>query len=845
MSRFILGAIALVWLPAFAARPLAAANIRFDESLPQVRFAADDLRAALLERGIDSQDIQFQFELDSSDAPPESFSIRREANRVAIAAPDAAGLMYGGLEVAELIRIRGLDAVQDDEQTPYMQMRGVKFNIPLDARAPSYTDMSDSAQLNLPHMWDFSFWTEYIDTLARYRYNYVSLWNLHPFPSLVETPGYEDVALDDVMRSTLSRRSFPTGNHAEFDELYPTTGHGMDQPKILENVEIIKRLSIHEKIEFWRRVMAYGKSRNIDFYIVTWNIFTYGVEGKYGIDDSIDNPVTIDYFRRSVKQLLLDYPDLKGIGITTGENMHGASTRAKEDWIFATYGQGMLDAAAEQPERRFRFIHREHQASADQIAEIFKPLLDNPNIDFIFSFKYAQAHIYSATEQTFHTNFLQQIGDIKTIWTLRNDDVYYFRWGAPDFVREFIRNIPKEPTQGLYLGSDQYIWGRDFLERDPDFAPSGQRQLEIVKHWYQWMLWGRLSYDPNLGNDRFGEMLAHRFSTRQADTLFDAWQAASTIYPLVTGYHWGRLDFEWYIEGSKSQPGPAQTPSGFHDLNRFISLPPHPRSIAATPEEASRQIDAAADRALAGIEAIDGAPSRELRKTLEDIRIVAYMGKYYAAKIQAAAHLDAFRQSGNLAELAAAQAAAKRSAEYWRLYASTALAHYHNPIWLNRVGMVDWRDTYDDVLHELSALAADTDLPPMQPTPGGHILEAEDAKLVGAAVDSEYGNYTGSGYVRLYSESRPSIEWIYHAPEAGAYVLEFRYATTWWSGFTELPLTINEQGGTTFRYYRTASPKSWAGDRVRVELEKGENIIRLQGNRSIIIDHLNVLEPAF
>ena len=37
-----------------------------------------------------------------------------------------------------------------------------------------------------------------------------------------------------------------------------------------------------EKIAFWRRVMAYGKSRNVDFYVVTWNIFDYGIDGKYG-----------------------------------------------------------------------------------------------------------------------------------------------------------------------------------------------------------------------------------------------------------------------------------------------------------------------------------------------------------------------------------------------------------------------------------------------------------------------------------------------------------------------------------------------------------------------------------
>ncbi len=81
-----------------------------------------------------------------------------------------------------------------------MERRGTKFNIPLDLRTPSYTDVSDVAQLNIAEMWNLEFWKEYIDNLARYRYNFISLWSLHPFPSMVRVPGYEDVALDDVQR---------------------------------------------------------------------------------------------------------------------------------------------------------------------------------------------------------------------------------------------------------------------------------------------------------------------------------------------------------------------------------------------------------------------------------------------------------------------------------------------------------------------------------------------------------------------------------------------------------------------------------------------------------------------
>jgi hypothetical protein len=53
--------------------------------------------------------------------------------------------MYGGLDLAETIRSEGLAGVENKTRNPYMQMRGVKFNCPLDVRTPSYSDVCDAA----------------------------------------------------------------------------------------------------------------------------------------------------------------------------------------------------------------------------------------------------------------------------------------------------------------------------------------------------------------------------------------------------------------------------------------------------------------------------------------------------------------------------------------------------------------------------------------------------------------------------------------------------------------------------------------------------------------------------
>lgn len=116
------------------------------------------------------------------------------------------------------------------------------------------------------------------------------------------------------------------------------------------------------------------------------------------------------------------------------------------------------------------------------------------------------------------------------------------------------------------------MWGRDFLSKD------NPGQLEIEKHWYHWLLWGRMAYDPELDNDRLTALLGNRFPEVDAKKLFAAWQAVSMVYPTITGFHWGNVDFKWYPEACKSRPGPARNETGFHDVNRFISLAPHPKA---------------------------------------------------------------------------------------------------------------------------------------------------------------------------------------------------------------------------------------------------------------------------
>lgn len=841
----------------------------------KVQFAVDEIKNALKEKKIESSIypiseyekqklLQFKiilFEknekaakdilnksgvLNFTELKSEGFLIHRTGeNNIMVIGYDEAGAMYGGLEVAEIIKLKGFDAIQSQFQNPYMKVRGTKYNIPLDMRSPTYTEPSDAAQENIDDVWEFEFWKAFIDNLAKNRYNLISLWNMHPFPSMVKVPEYPDVALSDVRRST-----------GIWKENYSLHGMGFDAPEIMKSYEVIKKMTIDEKIAFWQKVMAYGKQRNVNFYIVTWNVWIYGTEGKYGITDKLDNPITTDYFRKSIKQMVLTYPDLAGIGLTTGENMYDHTAAEKEGWAFATYGLGVMDALKVQPERKLDFIHRQHESKASEISNIFKAIRENKNINFLFSFKYAQAHVYSSVNQVGHFDFVKDIKseNYKTLWTLRDDDNFYFRWGAPDFVRDFIKNIPTDVSEGYYYGSDQYVWGRDFLTKDN----ANSVALELEKHWYKWMCWGRLGYNPNMGNDRFVDIIQSRFPTVNAQEMFTAWQSASVIYPLVTGFHWGALDFQWYIESGQSQPWVSKTPTGYNDVNSFIEFKTHkgtdniaiPEYVKAflsnsqltgtTPLQLADNILKNADIALIWVKKQTTPLSKELRYTVDDITTMAWLGKYYAHKIKAATYIALFRETLNRDWQNKANEELNLSSGYWRHYAALAISNYHNPLWTNRVGYVDFKKNYLSAVYEVRSNVGKLNQPSMEPTVGGTILEAEE--LNSLLIESKLKDYTGTGYVSNKSEKiTQQLLWKYDAPDAGSYLLEFRYSIANDQPLLT-PIEINGEKMGNVDFWNTGVLGNWYWVRIRVDLKKGENTIGITPKKDVMIDHLNVIK---
>lgn len=673
MMRWIVGLVALC---ACLAR---GGEISVVDDSPQVQFAVSRLKPELK-----ASKAVVTFKLNES-LGEQAYSIKATKANIGISGGDPVGLMYGGLELAEQLKLGNDVSKLSLIKEPFIKRRGLKMNIPLDARSPSYDDSGTSARKNVEQVWSKDFWHGHLDRMAEHRYNTVTLWCNHPFSAMLELEKYPDVALHDVAVPTYELDDHMLPQYMEKQ---------LQDPK---NYKIIKKMPMSEKVAFWQHVMRYAKERGIDIYFITWNIWVHGAEGKYGINSSQTNPKTVEYLRESVKQFVLTYPDLKGIGITCGEHMQNKleGENSVEKWMWKTYGLGVVDAKKEQPGREVHFIHRIWYSDMQVIMDDFIAKYPDP-IDL--GFKYARARLYSMPNPPFFDHQLRadcEKYDLGCWMNLRNDDIFCFRWGDPDYVREYMRNFPEEPIMaGYHMGSDGYVWGREFISKDPE----SPRQLEMDKHWYKFMLWGRLGYDPSLDRAFFEQQLKLRFPEVDSALLYETWQTASQIVLAINLAHWRDWDHMFSPEACTSKKEGYHTVDhfiqwgafsglGVQTVDQFVRNPdPNKRNLLQMADELSEL----GSRTYDGIEKMRSYDyPKELDQTLADIEAFSELATYYAWKIRGAVALHKYRVHGMKMDQEDAVKYLTMASRSWRMYADIASEQYENQL-LARTSWLDW-----------------------------------------------------------------------------------------------------------------------------------------------------------
>jgi hypothetical protein len=253
------------------------------------------------------------------------------------------------------------------------------------------------------------------------------------------------------------------------------------------------------------------------------------------------------------------------------------------------------------------------------------------------------------------------------------------------------------------MGPDGYIWGRDFLTKDA----ATPRQTVMQKQWLSFALWGRLAYDPDLSAETFQRLIAARFPGADVPALTAAWADASRTFPYITRFFWGDIDAKWFPEACLHRSG------GFYTVRKFIEGETMPgagvlniiewrtrfltdkKFNGITPIEIAATLQTNASNALKTLPLLQRAvvtpasSAREYAATLGDIKAMSELGLYYAEKIRGACDLALFDKTGDVKKRASSVQHLASALGHWRNYSAAYTRQYVQPVFYNRVGVVD------------------------------------------------------------------------------------------------------------------------------------------------------------
>lgn len=583
--------------------------------------------------------------------------VARPRRMLAVVAPDASGAMYGTLDVAEQLRMRGrLELVAEKRVAPRLSFRAVKFNLPW---SPYRSGPATDRHLAIAR--DLAFWRRFLDMMAANRFNALTLWNLHPFPYMIRSARFPEA-------STLT--------DAELAEWRA----------------------------FWKSLFRMAKERGIETYVVNWNIVVSPAFAKaHGVAERNDtSEIVRRYTRESVTQMIDEYEDLTGIGVTLADWMTGMTPKAREDWIEQTIVAGMKAA-----KRPVKFIHRSVLAGSPaemrRVIDAAK-LPDTVHVEIKFNWSHGHSTPRLAMTHDYESGRIDdgfwnpRPTNYAIEWMIRNEDFFILRWGEPGFIREHLRTNVKPYVDGYFVGSEGVIPAADYSH-----APSVHRtwQYAFEKQWLFYMEWGRLLYDPATSDDVFAAAFDERYGAGVGTPLLAAYTLASRMPLRLAAFHAATWDYTLYSEGFLA---PAPSRGAFDGVSPFISIlelidhetldPTYfsipefvsartrgtpvpdsmvtPLSLADASERDSRAALALLDKVRRSVTSFSGALECEVL----DVSAWAHLGLYFAEKLRAGVALETFRRTGDTLEQRRAVATLERAAAHWDDVIAATAAHY-------------------------------------------------------------------------------------------------------------------------------------------------------------------------
>lgn len=547
---------------------------------------------------------------------------------------------------------------------PHFGFRAIKFNLPW-----SPYRAVEATEFHIDVCRDLTFWQQFLDMMARNRFNVLSLWNLHPFTYMIRPKNYPDAC-------PFSEQEMIEWNH------------------------------------FWKTLFRMAKDRGIETYIVNWNIVvspefakTYHVKEKNDTSDLVKQ-----YTKECVTQVIDEYKDLTGLGVTLADWMNNMTSKEREDWIEDTFVAGMKEA-----NRPVKFIHRSVLAGSP--IEM-RRVIDNADLpDPVWvEVKFNWSHGHSTPKLALtHDYSSGKIDDrfwnpkpanYKIIWMIRNEDFFILRWGDPTFIRDHIKTNDEDYVGGYFIGSEGYIPALDYSHT---LSPHKTWHYAFEKQWLFYTLWGRLLYNPDLSDRIFTNQFDQKYGRDCGEMMLKAYSLASRMPLRLASFYAATWDYTLYSEGFLA---PRPTPQGLFDKKSsfisieeliqhrtldpaYLSIPDYVKRVLnheeiqkvyTTPLEIADEMDTNGKTVLdlvSNLRLKVNEFSGTFECELEDLEAWGYLSLYFGAKLKAGVEVEMFRSTKQLAEKEKAISHLEEGLNYWKNLVRVTQSHYREVPYLS------------------------------------------------------------------------------------------------------------------------------------------------------------------
>jgi hypothetical protein len=425
-----------------------------------------------------------------------------------------------------------------------------------------------------------------------------------------------------------------------------------------------------------RTIVAMARGRGIEVGLMTYNSLTSPI--GVGVEPMSDARVAA-YVREAARDLASSVPDLARLGFRIGETNRDAG------WWAETFVAGVRESGS-----RAGLSTRTWEVPKAQILA----LVESPEASgkrFIVEAKYngeqlgppyviaggllAQRNGYT------YQDFLEPPAPYDFVFQIRSGGTHrIFRQASRVRIERTVRASLLGTTKGFsFEPTHAYFPQRDYYHaRAEDRFSTWTFERDALEY----VLFGRLGYDPTTDDRFFRRMLSRRVGT---DALWDAMQAASEIVPWIQIAHTCGPDHRDYAPelewgGSVAFWAGPPSPKGAYCANNT----PFDRFAIASPQdtaadllagrattrvssiEVSRLVLEAADRARSAASVTLDPSNVEARDVVRECIALADLGDYFGHKLRAATLLAVHAGSADADYLTSARAEAEAADDAWR-----------------------------------------------------------------------------------------------------------------------------------------------------------------------------------